>query len=80
MVSELVRRHLVKAGIDLPTKGAHLFRHCFAGRMLQQGNSLKSVADLLGHRALSTTFIYTKIDFNALKQVALPWPQGESSC
>ncbi|HAQ49510.1 MAG TPA: hypothetical protein DCR37_10755 [Glaciecola sp.] len=80
MVSELVRRHLVKAGIDLPTKGAHLFRHCFAGRMIQQGNSLKSVADLLGHRALSTTFIYTKIDFNALKQVALPWPQGESSC
>jgi len=80
IISVIVRYHLIKVGIDLPTKGAHLFRHCFAGRMIQQGNSLKSVADLLGHRALSTTFIYTKIDFNALKRVALPWPQGESPC
>jgi integrase/recombinase XerD len=33
------------------------------------------VADVLGHRHLSTTFIYTKVDFNALKQVGLAWPQ-----
>ena len=79
-ISELVRRHVIQTGIDLPTKGAHLFRHCFAGRMVQQGNSLKAVADMLGHSCLSTTFIYTKIDFNALKQVALSWPVEDSTC
>jgi len=42
--------------------------------MVQAGHPLKSVADMLGHRYLSTTFIYTKVNFNALKQVALEWP------
>lgn len=79
-ISEIIRRDVIKMDFDLPTKGAHLFRHCFAGRMVQQGNSLKAVADMLGHCCLSTTFIYTKIDFNALQQVALPWPQEGSTC
>ena len=43
--------------------------------MLHQGHSLKAIADVLGHRHLSTTFIYTKVEFNALKHVALEWPQ-----
>jgi integrase/recombinase XerD len=43
--------------------------------MVAKGHSLKEIADVLGHRHLSTTFIYTKVDFNALKQVALDWPE-----
>jgi site-specific recombinase XerD len=43
--------------------------------MVAQGYPLKAVADVLGHRHLSTTFLYTKVDFTALKQVALEWPQ-----
>jgi integrase/recombinase XerD len=78
-LSAIVERHLRAAGIQLSSKGAHAFRHCFATRMLHQGHSLKAVADVLGHRHLSTTFIYTKVDFNALKQVALEWPQGGPS-
>ena len=74
-LSAIVERHLRAAGIELPSKGAHIFRHGFATRMLHQGHSLKAVADVLGHRHLSTTFIYTKVDFNALKQVGLAWPQ-----
>jgi len=46
--------------------------------MLHQGHSLKAIADLLRHRHLGTTFIYTKVNFNALKQVALEWPQEVS--
>jgi len=42
---------------------------------VNKGHSLKAVADVLGHRHLSTTFIYTKVDLNALKQVALDWPE-----
>jgi integrase/recombinase XerD len=77
-VSAIVERHIRAAGIEPYTKGAHAFRHCFATRMLHQGHSLKAIADLLGHRHLGTTFIYTKVDFNALKQVALEWPQEVS--
>jgi len=74
-LSAIVVRHIRAAGIELPSKGAHAFRHCFATRMLHKGHSLKEVADVLGHRHLGSTFIYTKVDFNALKQVALEWPQ-----
>jgi integrase/recombinase XerD len=74
-LSAIVERHIRAAGIEPPSKGAHAFRHGFATRMVHQGHSLKAVADILGHRHLSTTFIYTKVDFNALQQVGLAWPQ-----
>ncbi|MBM3299689.1 MAG: tyrosine-type recombinase/integrase [Deltaproteobacteria bacterium] len=77
-LSAIVQRHLRAAGIESSGKGAHVFRHCFATRMLHHGHSLKAIADLLGHRHLGTTFIYTKVNFNALKQVALEWPQEVS--
>jgi site-specific recombinase XerD len=74
-LSAIVNRHIRAARIDVPSKGAHAFRHGFATRMMEKGHTLKEVADVLGHRHLSTTFIYTKVDFNALKQVALDWPE-----
>ena len=74
-LSAIVEGHLRAAGIEVTSKGAHAFRHCFATRMLQEGHSLKAVADVLGHRHLGTTFIYTKVDFNSLKQVTLQWPE-----
>ena len=77
-LSGIVRRYILKAKIKVPCKGAHALRHCFATRMVQAGHPLKSIADVLGHRCLSTTFIYTKIDFNALRQAALQWPQEVS--
>lgn len=77
-LSAIVQRRLCAAGVDLPRMGAHVFRHGFATRMLRQGNGLKAIADVLGHRHLSTTFLYTKVDFIALKQVALEWPQEVS--
>lgn len=75
VLSAIVCRYIVKAKIQVTSKGSHTLRHCFATRMVQAGHPLKSVADVLGHRYLSTTFIYTKVDFNSLKQVALQWPQ-----
>jgi site-specific recombinase XerD len=43
--------------------------------MLEQGQSMKTIADLLGHRNINTTFIYTKVDFNTLRQLPLEWPE-----
>ena len=77
-LSAIVERRIRAAGIELPSKGAHAFRHGFATRMLHEGHSLKAIADVLGHRHLGTTFIYTKVDFNTLKHVALEWPQEVS--
>ena len=77
-LSAIVGRYIRAAGIDIPHKGAHVFRHAFATRMLQDGHPLKAIADVLGHRYLGTTFIYTKVDFESLRQVALDWPEEVS--
>jgi len=74
-LSAIVAHRIRDAGIEIPSKGAHTFRHCFATRMLYKGHCLKAIADVLGHRHLGTTFIYTKVEFNALRQVALEWPE-----
>jgi site-specific recombinase XerD len=55
-------------------RGPHALRHAMATRLLQGGASLKEVADLLRHRSLDTTTIYTKVDVGSLEQVALSWP------
>jgi integrase/recombinase XerD len=78
-LSEIVRKHIRATGVEVSPQGSHAFRHCFATRMVAQGHSLKAVADVLGHRYLSTTFIYTKVDFAALRQVALDWPEEVNS-
>ncbi|TFH13368.1 MAG: integrase, partial [Lentisphaerales bacterium] len=74
-LSEIIRRHILALGLEVPSKGSHVFRHAFATRMVADGHPFKAVADVLGYRYLSTTFIYTKVDFNALSQVALEWPE-----
>jgi len=56
---------------------AHSLRHTIATTMVNHGASFKDVSDLLGHRRLSTTLIYAKLDMKALAQVVLPWPGGE---
>ena len=72
----VVDRALVRAGIDSPRKGAHLFRHTLATDMLRQGASLTEIGQLLRHRHPSTTMIYAKVDVSALRMLALPWPGG----
>jgi site-specific recombinase XerD len=58
--------------------GTHALRHTAATRLYCHGAKLKEVADLLGHRSLDTTAIYTKVDLPRLTTVALPWPEAKS--
>lgn len=74
-VSAVVVSALRRAGVDAPIAGAYVLRHTVASRMVQEGTSLKEVADFLGHRCLDTTAIYAKLDLPALREVALPWPE-----
>ena len=52
----------------------HILRHTVASRLLQAGTPLKEIADVLRHRSLDTSMIYTKVDLRRLSAVALPWP------
>ena len=73
-VGSIVRHALQRAGVDAPTTGTHQFRHGLATEMLRKGASLGEIGDLLGHRHVQTTKIYTKVDIVALRTLALPWP------
>jgi integrase/recombinase XerD len=68
-----IREVLRKAGV---TGGAHLLRHTAATQLLRQGASLPEVAHVLRHRHVDTTAIYAKVDFDALRTLAQPWPGG----
>jgi integrase len=52
----------------------HVLRHSVASRLLSAGTPLKEIADVLRHRSLDTSAIYTKVDTARLTAVALPWP------
>lgn len=75
-IGSIVRHHLLRSDVDAPTLGTHQFRHGLATEMLRGGASLGEIGDLLGHRHLQTTMIYTKVDIQALRKLALPWPGG----
>jgi site-specific recombinase XerD len=63
-----------KAGVKTPGSGVRTLRHSWAIRALAHNSAIKSIADVLGHRYIDTTFIYAKADLNSLREVAMPWP------
>jgi integrase len=75
-VGSIVRHCILRVGLDTPTYGAHQFRHGLATELLRQGASLGEIGELLGHRCPQTTKIYTKVDLDARRTLALPWPGG----
>jgi len=75
-ITSIVKNNLARARINAPTKGAHQFRHGLATDMLRHGASLLEIGELLGHCSPETTRIYAKVDLNALRPLALPWPGG----
>jgi integrase/recombinase XerD len=74
-VSSIARWALGRAGVKTPAPGAHVFRHTAATRMLRDGASLESIAAILGHKSVTTTAIYAKVDTRLLSQVVEPWPE-----
>ena len=77
-VCSAIRAGWRRAGVDVPSTGAHALRHTIATRLLRSGASLKHIADILGHRHLNTTAIYARVDLARLEEVALPWPELRS--
>ena len=75
-IGSIIRHALQRAGIQAPTTGAHQFRHALATQMLRHGAALTEIGAILRHRSPETTKIYTKVDLEALRTLALPWPGG----
>src|SRR5216684_2680660 len=61
-----------QAGLE--RTGAHRLRHSLATGMLRAGASLPEVGQVLRHRSMLSTSIYAKVDQNALRPLARPWP------
>lgn len=72
-ISGVVRSRMVRCG--LPPCHAHALGHAFATRLLQAGQPIKAIADLLGHRSLDAVAIYAKVDVGRLLEVAVDWPE-----
>jgi integrase/recombinase XerD len=70
-----LRSYYRRAGLRTTRCGAHPIRHAFATRLMESGTPLKDIADLLGHRSIETTFLYTKVDLERLRRLAVEWPE-----
>jgi len=66
-VHALVKKALLKAGLDATQFSAHKLRHTAATMMLSGGVDVKTVQEVLGHENLNTTQIYTHIENTELK-------------
>ncbi len=73
-VSTIVARAIDRTGLTPSTRGAHLLRHSLATTMVRRGASFAEIGQVLRHRSANTTEIYAKLDFDALRDVAMPWP------
>jgi integrase/recombinase XerC len=67
-VARMLEKHLKITGLDQRTT-PHTLRHSFATHLLDRGADIRSVQELLGHKSLSTTQIYTHVSTASLRAV-----------
>ena len=71
VVQKAVRQAAREAGIN-KTVSPHTFRHSFATQLLQNGYDIRTVQELLGHKEVKTTMVYTHVLDQGPKAVISP--------
>ena len=67
-VQLIVKKELLKAGLDINKYSVHKLRHTAATLMYQYGNvDIRALQELLGHESISTTEIYTHVDNSQIR-------------
>jgi site-specific recombinase XerD len=66
----VVADRITRLGLHVQRRGPHVLRHACAGHLMARGLSLKEIADHLGHRSLTSTRVYAKVDIQGLREVA----------
>ena len=64
----ITKRLAIEAGLPVHVH-PHMLRHSFATHLLQSSGDLRGVQELLGHANITTTQVYTKLDFQHLAKV-----------
>ena len=64
-VWQRLKRRSLQAGLAMPVH-PHMLRHSFASHVLQSSSDLRAVQELLGHANITTTQVYTRLDFQHL--------------
>jgi len=68
VVQHQLKQWALKQGVPAKVH-PHMLRHSFASHVLQSSGDLRAVQEMLGHASISTTQIYTKLDFQHLAKV-----------
>jgi integrase/recombinase XerC len=68
VVQHRLKNHAIKAGLPVHVH-PHVLRHSFASHLLQSSGDLRAVQELLGHASITSTQIYTSLDFQHLAAV-----------
>ena len=71
VISQRTTHYLGKANVQVYRPGSHSLRHTCVQRLVDAQLSLKEIGDYIGHRHPKSTEVYTKIDIEALREVAI---------